>query len=99
MLNLVIIKLYKTPVLKNRKTHIFKNHINKKLNIDNEANKSKENMMENYLSSFSIKVNKTTLNKDKENKIKNKNLKKTWNKNLKNISNHINNNNLNEIKK
>ena len=73
-------KTIKTPVLENRKTHIFKNHINKKFNIGIEANKSKENIKENYLSSFSIKVNKTSLNKDKEKKIKNKNLKKTWTK-------------------
>ena len=54
--------------------------------------------MQNYMSSFSIKVNKTTYNKDIEKINKNKNLKKTWSKNMNNIVNQINNNIKNESK-
>ena len=92
-------KTIKTPILQNRKTHIFKNKISKKLNIGNNENKSKEDMIQNCMSSFSIKVNKTTYKKDKGKKEKNKNFKKTWTKNLKKNTNQLNNNNPNELKK
>ena len=59
-------KIIKTPILKSRKTNIFKNIINKKLKNDNSGNKTKEELNHNYISSFSIKVNKTiNNNKDK----------------------------------
>ena len=85
----------KTPVLKDKKMNYFKNRVNKKLKND-KGNKTKEDMMQNYMSSFSIKVNKTNYNKEKINK--NKNLKKTWTKNMKNIVSQINNNITNEKK-
>jgi hypothetical protein len=93
-------KIIKTPVLKSRKTNIFKNRINKKLKNEN-GNKIKEELNHNYMSSFSIKVNKTIYNKDKEKEkiYKNKNLKKTWTKNMKKVVKNINNNMKNEIKK
>ena len=84
-----------TPVINNKKAIFFKNHISKKLNkVD--VNKTKEDAMNNHMSSFSIKVNKTNYNKEKdkenEKKGRNKNLKKTWTKNIKKKANKISNN-------
>ena len=80
--NVKSIKIIKTPVLKYRKTNIFKNRINKKIKNEN-GNKTKDELNHNYMSSFSIKVNKTNNNKEKEKIYKNNNLKKTWTKNIK----------------
>ena len=90
-------KIQKTPIVKNKKNIFFKNRISKRLKNGN-GNKTKDEAKHNYMSSFSIKVNKTTYNKDKEIICKNKNLKKTWSKNMKNIVNQINNNVQNESK-
>ena len=95
-------KIIKTPILKSRKTNIFKNRINKKLKNDKSGNKTKEELNHNYMSSFSIKVNKTINNnkdKGKEKIYKNKNLKKTWTKNMKKVVKDINNDMKNEFKK
>ena len=72
----------KTPIMKKKKTTYFKNCINKRIK-DDIGSKTKEEMNQNYMSSFSIKVNKSTYNKDKEKIQKKKNLKKTWTKNTK----------------
>ena len=90
----------KTPVVKNKKMNYIKNRLNKRIKNDNSigiGNRTKEEMMHNYMSSFSIKVNKTNYNKEKTDK--NKNLKKTWTKNMKNVVSQINSNISNEVKK
>ena len=81
------INLIKTPVTKTKKMEIFKkNNTNRKFNTFKGINK-KEDIRNNYKSSFSIKVNKTYFNKDK--KDKSKNLKKTLTKNMNNATNTI----------
>ena len=90
-------KKEKTPVIKNKKNPFFKNRINKRIKNIN-GTKTKEDM-QNYMSSFSIKVNKTTYNKENDKISRNKNLKKTWSKNMNNVVNQINNNIKNESKK
>ena len=77
--------LLKSPTIKNKKiNNLKKNNIGKENNINNNIGiKKKEEKKDNYLSSFSIKVNKTNLNKDKD-KENNKNLKKNLNSNMKN---------------
>jgi len=94
-------KTIKTPIVNNKKANFFKNHISKRLNKIS-SNRTKEEMMNNHISSFSIKVNKTTYNKekdkDKEKNVKNKNLKKTWTKNIKKKDNPVSNNIQSEVK-
>ena len=51
-------KTIKTPVLNNKKATFFKNHISKKLYNVN-VNKTKEDKMNNHMSAYSIKVNKS----------------------------------------
>ena len=87
-------KTYKTPIMNNKKTNCYKKHISKKLEKVN-LEKTKDEMMNTYMSSFSIKVNKTTYNKENS---KSKNLKKMWSKQITNIVNQINNNRRNELK-
>ena len=98
-------KTTRTP-LNNKIINFFNNHMNKQL-YNGNINKTKDEMNDNYLSSFSIKVNKTIYNKEKEKeknkdkdkeRSKNKNLKKTWSKNMKIIVNKINNNIHHEFK-
>ena len=77
--------LIKTPVIKDRKIEFFKkNNTNRKINNFRQI-KSKEDIKQKYMSSFSIKVNKTSFNKEK-----NQNLKKTLTKNIKNVVSQIN---------
>ena len=72
--------LIKTPTIKNKKINFFKKNSNNKRN--NIGIKRKEEKKKSYISSFSIKVNKTYFNKDKDKK--SKNLKKTLTTNIKN---------------
>ena len=84
-----------TPNIKNRKNNFLKNHLSKRLNINNNnRNKKKDEISNNCLSSFSIKVNKTHYNKneDRNSKSKSKDLKKTWTNNMKNLINQIDSN-------
>ena len=87
-------KTYKTPIMNNKKTNCYKKHISKRLDKVN-LEKTKDEMMNIYMSSFSIKVNKTAYNKENN---KSKNLKKMWSKKITNIVNQINNNRRNELK-
>ena len=87
----------KTPDIKNKKTSFFKNHMSKKLKTIND-NKAKDDITNNYNSSFSIKVNKSNYNKDGI-KNKNKNLKKTWTKNVYIYNNQITNMKVNQKNK
>ena len=87
-------KAYKTPIMNNKKTNCYKKHISKRLDKVN-LEKTKDEMMNIYMSSFSIKVNKTAYNKENN---KSKNLKKMWSKKITNIVNQINNNRRNELK-
>ena len=62
-----IINLAKTPSTKTKKIEFFKkNNTNKKIKENNNKEKSKNN----YMSSFSIKVNRTYFNKDKKDNLK-----------------------------
>ena len=75
--------LIQSPTIKNKKiNNLKKNNIGKVNHINNIGIKKKEE--KNYLSSFSIKLNKENINKDK---VKN-------NKNLKTIVNSNMNNNI-----
>ena len=88
------INLTKTPLKKTSKLNFFKkNNTSQKFNIYKSTNK-KEDSTKNYMSSFTIKVNKNIFNKDK-----NKNLKKTLSKNTNNVVRKINNNIKKECKK
>jgi hypothetical protein len=88
------INLTKTPLKKTSKLAFFKkNNTSQKFNIYKSTNK-KEDSTKNYMSSFTIKVNKNILNKDK-----NKNLKKTLSKNTNNVVRKVNNNIKKEYKK
>ena len=83
-----------TPNIKNKNNNFFKNHLSKRLNNNINRNKKKDEISNNCLSSFSIKVNKTHYNKNEERNShsKSKNLKKTWTKNMNNLINQIENN-------
>jgi hypothetical protein len=84
-----------TPNDKNKKNNFLKNQLCKRFNMNNiNRNKKNDEISNNYLSSFSIKVNKTNYNKNEERKSqsKSKNLKKIWTKNMKNLINQIENN-------
>lgn len=77
------------------KNNFLKNQLTKRFNINNSnRNKKKDEISNNCLSSFSIKVNKTHYNKNEErnSQSKSKNLKKTWTKNMNNLINQIENN-------
>jgi hypothetical protein len=84
-------KTTRTP-LNTKIIHFFNKHISKQSN-DSCINRTKDDLNDNFLSSFSIKVNKTIYNKEKDKEwSNNKNLKKTWSKNMKTIINQIKNN-------
>ena len=69
-----------TPVIKNKKIELFKkNSTNRKLN-NFKGYKPSEDLRPKYMSSFSIKVNRTYFKKDK-----NQNLKKALSKNVKKV--------------
>lgn len=69
-----------TPVIKNKKIELFKkNSTNRKLN-NFKGYKPSEDLRPKYMSSFSIKVNRTYFKKDK-----NHNLKKALSKNVKKV--------------
>lgn len=69
-----------TPIIKNKKIELFKkNNTNRKLN-NFKGFKPGEDLKSKYMSSFSIKVNRTYFKKDK-----NQNLKKTISKNKKKV--------------
>ena len=83
-----------TTPLNNKIIHFFNKHISRPSN-DACTNRTKDDLSDNFLSSFSIKVNKTIYNKEKDKDKEwsnNKNLKKTWSKNMKAIVNQIKNN-------
>ena len=81
-------KNIKSPLMRKKKTTYFKKG---RLNNDN-GNKTKEEMDQNYMSSFSIKVNKSNNNKDKRKIGKYNNLKKTLTKNKMPMDHKFNNN-------
>ena len=63
-----IINLVKTPGSKSNKIEFFKkNNTNRKFK-NSHSNKKNEESKNNYMSSFSIKVNRTYFNKNKDNK-------------------------------
>ena len=69
-----------TPVIKNKKIELFKkNNTNRKLN-NFKGYKPGEDLKPKYMSSFSIKVNRTSIKKEK-----NQNMKKTLSKNIKKV--------------
>ena len=80
------INLVKTPLTKTNKIEFFKKNITSKKINPYRGTSKKEETTKNYISSFSIKVNKNIYNKDnKGKKDKNKNLKKSLTKNMNNV--------------
>jgi hypothetical protein len=83
-----------TPIIENKKIELFKkNNTNRKL-INFKGYKPGQDLRPKYMSSFSIKVNRTYLKKDK-----NQNLKKTLSKNVKKEIGQIDTDLKKEIKK
>ena len=84
------INFVKTPATKNKKMKYFKKNNTNRKNVKEII--KKDEAQKNYMSSFSIKVNRTYFNKDKEEKEdKDKSEIKKKNMNIKKVTGKINN--------
>jgi hypothetical protein len=84
------INFVKTPATKNKKMKYFKKNNTNRKNVKEII--KKDETQKNYMSSFSIKVNRTYFNKDKEEKEdKDKSEIKKKNMNIKKVTGKINN--------